>query len=690
MPREVDIANIRNIGIIAHIDAGKTTTTERILFYTGVVHKIGEVDDGTATMDYMEQERNRGITITSAATTCFWGSTQINIIDTPGHVDFTAEVQRSLRVLDGAVGLLCGVAGVQPQTETVWHQANTYKVPRIAFVNKMDRIGANFLKVVSMMREKLNVNAVPLQLAIGAEDKFVGVVDLLEEKAFTFDENDDGSTVREIPIPEEMIEEVKQYRTQAIEAIVEHDDSLLERFFMNEEISLQELKTTVRKAVKNVSLVPVLAGSSFKNKGVQLLLNAIVDYLPSPKDVPSIEGHPSAESDDVIVRSINDNEPFSALAFKILTDQFVGRLTFIRLYSGKLSVGETVYNPIADKKERVQKLLRMHANRREEITEVYAGDIIAIPGLRFAKTGDTLCDLKQTIVYEKINFAEPVINQSIEAKTLAEQDKMFEALKKMVEEDPTFRYSIDEDSGQTIISGVGELHLEIIVDRLKTEFNIIAKAGKPQVAYRETIQATYRQDYTYQRTLASGKAQYGYVLVEVRPNEVGKGFQFVNNVSNQQAIPATFLQAIEEGAKEGTLVGPKVGYPLVDVVVTLEDIKIVEGESVDLGYKIATVSAIREALRHASPTILEPIFSVDITAPNETLGEVIADINSRRGRIEGIDQEGTMQIIKAKVALSEMFGYVTTLRSITQGRDIYTMKFSHYEPTVTQQSNSTY
>lgn len=689
MPREVDIANIRNIGIIAHIDAGKTTTTERILFYTGVVHKIGEVDDGTATMDYMEQERNRGITITSAATTCFWGSTQINIIDTPGHVDFTAEVQRSLRVLDGAVGLLCGVAGVQPQTETVWHQANTYKVPRIAFVNKMDRIGANFLRVVSMMREKLNVNAVPLQLAIGAEDKFVGVVDLLEQKAYTFDESDDGSTVREIPIPEDMIEEVQQYRTQAIEAIVEHDDSLLERFFMNEEISLHELKATVRKAVKNVSLVPVLAGSSFKNKGVQLLLNAIVDYLPSPNDVASIEGHPSAESDDVIVRSINDNEPFSALAFKILTDQFVGRLTFIRLYSGKLSVGETVYNPIADKKERVQKLLRMHANRREEITEVYAGDIIAIPGLRFAKTGDTLCDLKQTIVYEKINFAEPVINQSIEAKTLAEQDKMFEALKKMAEEDPTFRYSIDEDSGQTIISGVGELHLEIIVDRLKTEFNIIAKAGKPQVAYRETIQATYRQDYTYQRTLASGKVQYGYVLVEVRPNEVGKGFQFVNNVTSQ-VIPAPFMQAIEEGAKEGTLVGPKVGYPLVDVVVSLEDIKIVEGESVDLGYKIATVSAIREALRHASPTILEPIFSVEITAPNETLGEVIADINSRRGRIEGIDQEGTMQIIKAKVALSEMFGYVTTLRSITQGRDIYTMKFSHYEPTVTQQSNSTY
>jgi len=689
MPREVDIANIRNIGIIAHIDAGKTTTTERILFYTGVVHKIGEVDDGTATMDYMEQERNRGITITSAATTCFWGSTQINIIDTPGHVDFTAEVQRSLRVLDGAVGLLCGVAGVQPQTETVWHQANTYKVPRIAFVNKMDRIGANFLRVVSMMREKLNVNAVPLQLAIGAEDKFVGVVDLLEQKAYTFDENDDGSTVREIPIPEDMIEDVQLYRTQAIEAIVEHDDSLLERFFMNEEIHLHELKATVRKAVKNVSLVPVLAGSSFKNKGVQLLLNAIVDYLPSPNDIPSIEGHPSAESDDVIVRSINDNEPFSALAFKILTDQFVGRLTFIRLYSGKLSVGETVYNPIADKKERVQKLLRMHANRREEITEVYAGDIIAIPGLRFAKTGDTLCDLKQTIVYEKINFAEPVINQSIEAKTLAEQDKMFEALKKMAEEDPTFRYSIDEDSGQTIISGVGELHLEIIVDRLKTEFNIIAKAGKPQVAYRETIQATYRQDYTYQRTLASGKVQYGYVLVEVKPNEVGKGFQFVNNVTSQ-VIPAPFMQAIEEGAKEGTLVGPKVGYPLVDVVVSLEDIKIVEGESVDLGYKIATVSAIREALRHASPTILEPIFSVEITAPNETLGEVIADINSRRGRIEGIDQEGTMQIIKAKVALSEMFGYVTTLRSITQGRDIYTMKFSHYEPTVTQQSNSTY
>lgn len=689
MPREVDIANIRNIGIIAHIDAGKTTTTERILFYTGVVHKIGEVDDGTATMDYMEQERNRGITITSAATTCFWGSTQINIIDTPGHVDFTAEVQRSLRVLDGAVGLLCGVAGVQPQTETVWHQANTYKVPRIAFVNKMDRIGANFLRVVSMMREKLNVNAVPLQLAIGAEDKFVGVVDLLEQKAYTFDENDDGSTVREIPIPEDMIEDVQLYRTQAIEAIVEHDDSLLERFFMNEEIHLHELKATVRKAVKNVSLVPVLAGSSFKNKGVQLLLNAIVDYLPSPNDVASIEGHPSAESDDVIVRSINDNEPFSALAFKILTDQFVGRLTFIRLYSGKLSVGETVYNPIADKKERVQKLLRMHANRREEITEVYAGDIIAIPGLRFAKTGDTLCDLKQTIVYEKINFAEPVINQSIEAKTLAEQDKMFEALKKMAEEDPTFRYSIDEDSGQTIISGVGELHLEIIVDRLKTEFNIIAKAGKPQVAYRETIQATYRQDYTYQRTLASGKVQFGYVLVEVKPNEVGKGFQFVNNVTSQ-VIPAPFMQAIEEGAKEGTLVGPKVGYPLVDVVVSLEDIKIVEGESVDLGYKIATVSAIREALRHASPTILEPIFSVEITAPNETLGEVIADINSRRGRIEGIDQEGTMQIIKAKVALSEMFGYVTTLRSITQGRDIYTMKFSHYEPTVTQQSNSTY
>lgn len=684
MPREIDINNIRNIGIIAHIDAGKTTTTERILFYTGVVHKIGEVDDGTATMDYMEQERNRGITITSAATTCFWGSTQINIIDTPGHVDFTAEVQRSLRVLDGAVGLLCGVAGVQPQTETVWHQANTYNVPRIAFVNKMDRIGANFLKVVEMMREKLHVNAVPLQLAIGAEDKFIGVVDLLQQKAFTFDENDDGSTVQEIPIPEDMLQDVELYRLQAIEAIVEFDDILLERFLNNEEISLEDLKKTVRTAVKNVSLVPVLAGSSFKNKGVQLLLNAIVDYLPSPSDVPTTKGHPTAESDDVIVRSSNDIEPFSALAFKILTDQFVGRLTFIRLYSGKLSVGETVYNPNIDKKERVQKLLRMHANRREEISEVYAGDIVAIPGLRFAKTGDTLCDLKNTIVYEKINFAEPVINQSIEAKTLAEQDKMFEALKKMSEEDPTFRYSIDEDSGQTIISGVGELHLEIIVDRLKTEFNIIAKAGKPQVAYRETIQATHRQDYTYQRTLASGKVQFGYVKIEVQPNEVGKGFKFVNNVSTQQSIPATFLQSIEEGAKEGTLVGPKVGYPLVDVVVTLEDIKIVEGESVDLAYKIATVSAIREALRQASPTVLEPIFSVEITTPNDHLGEVIADINSRRGRIEGIDQEGIMQIIRAKVPLSEMFGYVTTLRSITQGRDIYTMKFSHYEPTLIQ------
>jgi elongation factor G len=681
-----NISNLRNIGIMAHIDAGKTTTTERILFLTGVVHKIGEVDDGTTVMDYMEQERERGITITSASTTCFWKEHQVNIIDTPGHVDFTAEVQRSLRVLDGAVAVFCGVAGVQPQTETVWHQANMYNVPRIAYVNKLDRVGANFERVVQMMRDRLSANTVVMQLPIGNEETFTGIIDLLCNTAFLFEDDSLGLRHVEIPIPLELLEKVKEMRMKLIESVAELDDNLLEKYLNGDEPSEQAIFNALRKGTIESKIVPVFCGSSFKNKGVKFLLDAIVNYLPSPLDKKEVVGFDVENHEKLIHLNINAEEKFSSLAFKILTDQFVGRLTFVRVYTGTLKVGSQVLNPSTSKKERVSKILRMYANRREEITEAYAGDIIAIPGLRFARTGDTLCQIDSPLLFEKIQFADPVINQSIEVRTLADQDKLIEALTKLSEEDPTFKFYNDSESGQTIISGVGELHLEIIVDRLKREFNVVARVGKPQVAYRETVTAIVEQEGKFERQQGS-KGQYGHVMLQIEPNERGKGFEFENKTTVAQ-IPKQYLPAIEQSASESIAVGPIAGYAMVDVKVKLVGGSFEEATSSELAFKIATSIAIKDGLRNAQPVVLEPIFEVEVVAPEEYIGDVIADLSSRRGKIEGISQDNSLQTVKAIVPLSEMFGYVTQLRSMSQGRGVYTMSFSHYEPAVLNSNNS--
>ncbi len=672
---------------MAHIDAGKTTTTERILFYTGFLHKLGEVHEGTTITDYMAQERERGITITSAAVTCHWKDHQINLIDTPGHVDFTAEVQRSLRVLDGAIALFTAVEGVEPQSETVWHQAEMYHVPRIAFINKMDRTGADFDMVLTMIREKLGARPVALQIPIGQEERFVGVVDLLRQKALYFEEANLGSTVVESEIPEDLKDQVQSMRAQLMEAAAEMDDKLLEKYLAGEELSETEIRTAIRQATLKNVLVPVLCGSAYRNKGVQQLLDAVLDFLPSPSEAVPAHGFSTDGKERELERRANDDESFAALAFKVISDKHAGRLVFIRLYSGSLEVGQMVYNSSTGKKERVMKILRMQADKREELKQAFAGDIVSIPGLK-ARTGETLCDAKDSIVFEKIDFAEPVINQAIEAKTTADQDKLLAALTALGEEDPTFRFGTDRESGQLIISGVGELHLEIMVDRLNREFNVPAKVGKPQVSYRETISATATKTAEFIRQQGS-KGQFAIVTLRIQPNENGKGFAFENEYQDKD-FPKEYLDAIEQGARESMSAGPLMGYPLVDVKVILESARFDINESSDVAFKIAASMAVRDCCREASPVILEPVFLVEVTTPDEFMGDVIADLNARRGKIEGIDSRMQRQIIRALVPLSQLFGYVTQLRSLTQGRAVYTMTFSRYEQALFKTGTTVY
>jgi elongation factor G len=688
MSRLVPIERLRNIGIVAHIDAGKTTTTERILYYTGLIHRMGEVDEGTAFMDYMQQEKERGITITSAATTCLWREHQINIIDTPGHVDFTAEVQRSLRVLDGAVALFCGVAGVQPQSEAVWYQADRYRVPRIAYVNKLDRVGANFERVLSMMRERLRARPVAIHLPMGQGEEFAGVIDVLERCAYVFDQETQGARYERIAVPQRYEEQLESYRRALIEAVVETDDRLLERYLAGEEPTVGELKAALRRATIARQLVPVCCGSSLRNIGVQLLLDAIVEYLPSPLDVAPVVGYGVGEAQgERIERFPADDAPVAGLAFKVLSDPFVGRLTFVRLYSGVVRQGDVLLNPAVGKRERVTKLLRMYANRREELAEARAGDIIAIPGLRFTRTGDTLCASEAPIVFEPIQFTQPVINQAVEAVSAADQERLLEALQRIADEDPTFQYRFDEETGQILISGVGELHLEIVVDRLRREFGVPTKVGRPQVSYRETITQTVRQEGKFVRPAqgGGGYAHYGHVVLELVPGERSSGIRFENALS-QPVIPTAFLPAIEQAVRDAASAGPVAGYPMVDVLVRLVDGSYHEGESTEVDYQAAAAIAFREGVARARPVLLEPIFAVEVVTPEEALGEVIADLNARRGRIESIQQDGLMYSVRALVPLAEMFNYVTQLRSLTQGRGAYTMIFSHYEPVGTSRA----
>jgi elongation factor G len=666
----------RNIGIMAHIDAGKTTTTERILYYTGVTYKIGEVHDGTAVMDWMVQEQERGITITSAATTCYWKNFRVNIIDTPGHVDFTIEVERSLRVLDGAVAVFDSVAGVEPQSETVWRQANKYGVPRIAFMNKMDRVGAEFFMSVNTMIERLDANPVVIQIPIGAEDKFRGPVDLVRMKAIYFDDETLGSNYTEGDIPEELLPVAQEYREKMLEAIADTDDSLMERYLNKEEISVDEIKGALRKGALELKLTPVICGSSFRNKGVQLLLDAIVDYLPSPLDIPPVVGKvPGSES--VIVRPPDDNESFAAIAFKVMTDPFVGQLTFIRVYSGVLGAGSYVYNSSKDKKERVGRLLKMHANKREEVKEVSAGDIAAVVGLKYTLTGDTLCDEKNSIILEAMVFPEPVMSVAIEPKTKADQEKLSQSLAKLAQEDPSFQVSFNEETGQTIISGMGELHLEIIVDRLLREFKVGANVGRPQVAYKETIRAASKAEGKFVRQ-TGGRGQYGHVYISIEPLEPGKGVEFENKIVGG-TVPREYINPIEKGIREAADRGILAGYPVVDIKATLYDGSYHEVDSSEMAFKIAGSMAFKEAAKGAKPVLLEPTMSIETVTPDEYLGDVIGDINSRRGRVLNIERRGKVQVIKAQAPLAEMFGYATDLRSKTQGRATYTMQFSHYD-----------
>lgn len=684
MPRLTDISMLRNIGIMAHIDAGKTTTTERILYYSGYLHKLGAVDDGTAFMDFMEQEKERGITIMSAATTCFWKEHQINIIDTPGHVDFTAEVQRSLRVLDGAVAVFCGVGGVQPQSERVWHQADEFAVPRIAFVNKMDRIGADFGRVLAMMREKLDAKPVAIQIPIGSESEFKGVIDLVEMKALYFDAESYGWEINVGDIPDDMLNIANDYRNILLESIADIDDNILEKYLSGELISVDEIKQAIRKGTVSLQLNPVFCGSSLKNMGVQPLMDSIIDYLPSPLDVTYFDGYDTKDTEKRIKRLPKDDEPFSALAFKILTDPFIGRLTFIRIYSGSVKAGQAVQNTSSEKKEKLLKLMKIYANRREEIQEAFAGDIVAIPSLKFTRTGDTLCDLSNQLVYEKITFTEPVINQAIEARTIADQEKLIEALTKLTEEDPTFKFKSDDESGQLLISGVGELHLEIMVDRLNREFNIPAKVGKPQVSYRETIISKTIEESTFDRQIAN-KQQYGNVKIEIEPSQRGDGLVVENHIAKGK-IPELLMKALEIGAKEALNTGTR-GYPMIDVKVNILESFYSIDSSTELGNKIAAATAVKDACRRVGTILLEPAFSIEVISPEEYVGDIISDINSRKGRIEGIEQRGILQVAKAIAPLSEMFGYVTKLRSLSQGRAVFAMTFSHYEPSMTKNYN---
>ena len=676
MPRQYSLENTRNIGIMAHIDAGKTTTTERILFYTGVNHKLGETHEGTATMDWMAQEQERGITITSAATTCFWKGNRINIIDTPGHVDFTVEVERSLRVLDGCVTVLCAKGGVEPQSETVWRQADHYNVPRMIYINKMDIMGANFYNVVDMVHERLRCNAVPIQLPIGSEADFRGIIDLLEMKADVY-YDDLGKDMRVEEIPEDMRAEAEEYRTQLLEAVADFDDEIMEMYLEGEEIPTEMIKAAIRKATTQVKFVPIVCGTSYKNKGVQKLLDAIVDYMPSPLDIPPITGT-VPKTDEVEHRSADDSEPFSALAFKIMTDPYVGRLAFFRVYSGTIEAGKSVLNSTKGQRERLGRILLMHANHREDITQVYSGDIAAAVGLKNTTTGDTLCDEKYPIVLESMEFPEPVIRVAIEPKTKAGQEKMDIALGKLAEEDPTFKAYTDEETGQTIIAGMGELHLEIIVDRLLREFKVEANVGAPQVAYRETIRKEANQETKYARQ-SGGKGQYGHVKIKIEPNEPGKGYEFVNAIVGG-AIPKEYIPAIDNGIQGAMKSGVLAGYPVVDVKVTLWDGSYHEVDSSEMAFSIAGSMAFKDAMRKADPIITEPIMKVAVIVPDEYLGDVIGDLNSRRGQIQGMEAMAGTQRVNAFVPLAQMFGYATDLRSKTQGRGQYVMEPSHYEP----------
>ena len=681
MPREYSLERTRNIGIMAHIDAGKTTTTERILYYTGVNYKVGDTHDGTATMDWMAQEQERGITITSAATTCHWSGSRsqypehrINIIDTPGHVDFTVEVQRSLRVLDGSVTVFCAKGGVEPQSETVWHQADDYKVPRMAFVNKMDIMGADFFNVVKMMKDRLKCNAVPIQLPIGAEDTFKGIIDLMTMKAEVY-YDDMGKDIREEEIPADMMDQAQEYHDAMVESICELDEELMMKYLEGEEITIDELKAALRKGVCNVEIIPVMCGTAYRMKGVQMLLDAVVDYMPAPTDVPNIKGiNPDTEEEDF--RPSSDDAPFAALAFKIMTDPYVGRLSFFRVYSGTLTAGSSVLNATKGNRERMGRILQMHANARKDIDMVYSGDIAAAVGLKNTTTGDTLCDEKHPIILESMNFPEPVIRVAVEPKTKAGQEKMGIALAKLAEEDPTFRTWTDEETGQTIIAGMGELHLEIIVDRLLREFKVEANVGEPQVAYKETIRRSADVDQKYARQ-SGGKGQYGHVKIIVEPNESGKGYEFINKIVGG-AIPKEYIEPVNQGIQGAMQAGVLAGYPVVDVKVTLYDGSYHEVDSSEMAFKIAGSMAFKEAMRKADPVLMEPIMQVDVMVPDDYMGDVIGGLNARRGQIQGMEPRGGVQAIAASVPLSEMFGYATSLRSSTQGRGQYTMQPSHY------------
>ena len=682
MPRNTPIERYRNIGISAHIDAGKTTTTERILFYTGVSHKMGEVHDGATVMDWMEQERERGITITSAATTCFWKGMdsnfpehRINIIDTPGHVDFTIEVERSLRVLDGACLVYCAVGGVQPQSETVWRQANKYGVPRLAFVNKMDRQGADFFKVFAQMRQRLKANPVPIQIPIGAEEKFEGVVDLVRMKAIYWDEASLGMKFELRDIPPNLADEAQEWREKMIEAAAEASEELMNKYLEGGALSQAEIKLGLRTRTINSEIVPMLCGSAFKNKGVQAMLDAVIEYLPAPVDIPPVEGENDRGQPEA--RKPADDQPFSALAFKIMTDPFVGQLIFFRVYSGVVSSGDTVYNPIKGKKERIGRLLQMHANQRDEIKEVRAGDIAAAVGLREATTGDTLCDPDKIIILERMEFPEPVISQAVEPKTKADQEKMGIALGRLAQEDPSFRVHTDEESSQTIISGMGELHLEIIVDRMRREFNVEANVGKPQVAYREAIKKFVEIEGKFIKQ-TGGKGQYGHVWLKMEPNEPGKGYEFVDAIKGG-SVPREYIPAVQKGVADATTTGVLAGYPVVDVKVTLFDGSYHEVDSSENAFKMAGSIAFKDGMRKANPVLLEPMMAVEVETPEDFMGNVVGDLSSRRGMIQGMDdQVGGIKVVKAEVPLAEMFGYSTTLRSLTQGRATYTMEFKHY------------
>ncbi|AST94040.1 MULTISPECIES: elongation factor G [Sutcliffiella] len=675
MAREFSLEKTRNIGIMAHIDAGKTTTTERVLFYTGRIHKIGETHEGASQMDWMEQEQERGITITSAATTAQWKGHRVNIIDTPGHVDFTVEVERSLRVLDGAVAVLDAQSGVEPQTETVWRQATTYGVPRIVFVNKMDKIGADFLYSVGTIHDRLQANAHPIQLPIGAEDQFNGIIDLVENVAYYY-EDDQGTRTEAREIPEEYKEQAEEYRNSLIEAVAELDEELMMKYLEGEELTIDEIKAAIRKGTVNVEFYPVICGSAFKNKGVQLMLDAVIDYLPAPTDVPAIKGI-IPDTEEEVIRESSDDAPFAALAFKVMTDPYVGKLTFFRVYSGTLNSGSYVINSTKGKRERVGRILQMHANTREEISIVYSGDIAAAVGLKDTTTGDTLCDDKNLVILESMEFPEPVIQLSVEPKSKADQDKMTTALQKLQEEDPTFRAHTDPETGQTIIAGMGELHLDILVDRMKREFKVEANVGAPQVAYRETFRASAKVEGKFARQ-SGGRGQFGHVWIEFEPNEEGKGFEFENKIVGG-VVPREYVPAVQAGLEDAMANGVLAGYPLIDVKAALVDGSYHDVDSSEMAFKIAASLALKNAVSKCNPVILEPVMKVEVVTPEEYMGDIMGGITARRGRVEGMEARGNAQVVRAMVPLSEMFGYATSLRSNTQGRGVFTMHFDHYE-----------